>query len=1213
MVKKKNLIAGVSTGVVGVILFATTIGLVTRIRYTGENPRAELENLVSRVKNVAFKSDVFDNSATYKEIKAKLFDENGKLLPGIDLNKFISFYTTYNSKIRKFDVSFTPNKPFFEFINLIPNDEDQSFELQFRAKHQLDNNYTAYSTILSKKITFAQRSQFALADFNANLEKITESFKQNIQNLRKKDLTRNFASQNISIVSQKIPSLTRVEDFASDINKSGTQEEAVEKISQYFPDFQKIIYELNDDRNNNLPFRKGKIFNFSLERHTGTNDFIALNANSDPSFLVKAELTNEAKFELKGLNIQQVQMLEKIDLVPTTEKTNTDSTNNQQQETEKTPGQTEQTEADKENKDSKTEAKKASYFANLDDILAKISIRKLTFTDFKVAPGDTTEASPPAAAQTASQTSVQEETRVLSQVASTTQFQEQVQENGSGSSQSSGAESSAPSGGSGSSGAPQSSGTTENETNQEPPAAPKEKDAETKIEELAKKLTVNTKTANEFLDTLNEKLYSSKRGRAKAVAEKINEELLIKPLSLDFGELKQYFPETNPQGVEFSLDITNAKVNKTKLEIPVDINLYSSFFGDSSNKFLKSRKDKLEIPWFKAESGSTGENQEQKQELDKKRKEFFFVNSLPENSPEIKAVAVNVDAQATVVEKKREEKIVSTTGYISKAELEKLIQDNSHQEIKDILSNRFQYGYDFKPTDSMLNAWVGKQKFPSLADLAEFKENKEVESEYKKVKSLNSDKFFATESDVAAFYAHLVNLEPAEVLQYLFEIAKSANLISESQKLDLKNVSEGDVFNAASSIEFNKSSDVYGLDFNGHIKSFEKRGWFSNLFLPKKIAENFTKKETDSEIFKKINTIKEAKIPEESGSGTSSTGTGGVAGNQSENDLYKDIREAAKKIKESLKKSRSDTILSLTSSGSGSQEQSSPPAPISESVKKFYTDSAHKLSNLKDLMLAFYVKAKELNNFRPWAKISEDLDYQLVFEKQENKPNHDSDGLDVPSDAENYKLTYYYKITDKNSKKEEYSSPKTTLTLLVQKEGSFKNTKEKNKLNEAILRIPPSYSVIQLEKEEFDKLKIEEESSSSNKKAFEERKEFKEIQEIIKKFDPKLKVSVKSEKKDSFNPEKVKIILLQVSSGGEATDSSDTNTDSEKKSSLKFQIRVELIEQKATKPRYDAQKELQEELKKRLGMLIEQRPGLPGPPGPLPLSTLLASASKIGI
>ncbi|AJR11963.1 Uncharacterised protein [Mesomycoplasma dispar] len=1185
MVKKKNLIAGVSTGVVGVILFATTIGLVTRIRYTGENPRAELENLVSRVKNVAFKSDVFDNSATYKQIKAKLFDENGKLLPGIDLNKFISFYTTYNSKIRKFDVTFTPNKPFFEFVNLIPNDEDQSFELQFRAKHQLDNNYTAYSTILSKKITFAQRSQFALADFNANLEKITESFKQNIQNLRKKDLTRNFASQNISIVSQKIPSLTRVEDFASDINKSGTQEEAVEKISQYFPDFQKIIYELNDDRNNNLPFRKGKIFNFSLERHTGTNDFIALNANSEPSFLVKAELTNEAKFELKGLNIQQVQMLEKINLVPTTEKTNTDSNKDQQQETEKTPGQTEQTEADKENKDSKTEAKKASYFANLDDILAKISIRKLTFTDFKVAPGDTTPAAQAAASVAVSTTP--EETPIIQQVSST-QFQEPQQAESTESS-SPGAESSAPSGGNGSE-ASQSSGTTDSET-AESPAAPKEKDAEAKFEELANKLTVKTKTANEFLDTLNEKLYSSKRGRAKAVADKINEELLIKPLSLDFGELKQYFPETNPQGVEFSLDITNAKVNKTKLEIPVDINLYSSFFGDSSNKFLKSRKDKLEIPWFKAESGSTAENQEQKQELDKKRKEFFFVNSLPENSPEIKAVAVNVDAQATVTEKKREEKIVSTTGYISKAELEKLIDDSSHQEIKDILSNRFQYGYDFKPTDSMLNAWVGKQKFPSLADLAEFKENKEIESEYK-VKSLNSDKFFATESDVAAFYAYLANLEPAEVLQYLFEIAKSANLISESQKLDLKNVSEGDVFNAASSIEFNKSSDVYGLDFNGHIKSFEKRGWFSNLFLPKKIAEKFTKKETDSEIFEKINTIKEAKITEESGAAGSSGGSGGGTDN---NDLYKEIREAAKKIEDSLKKVENNGILKIETPSSGQQQQQQPEPPISESVKKFYTANAHKLSNLRDLMLAFYVKAKELNNFRPWAKISEDLDYQLVFEK-ETGSNNDSNGLDVPSDAENYKLTYYYKITDKKSKKEEYSSPKTTLTLLVQKEGSFKNTEEKNKLNEAILRIPPSYSVIQLEKKEFDKLNIEqsESNSSSNKKAFEERKEFKEIQEIVKKFDPKLKVSVKSEEKDSFNPEKVKIILLQVSSGGEATDSSDTSG-SEGQSLLKFKIRVELIEKKATIKEDDGNRTLEDQLKERMKLLLKPGEMLPGP------------------
>ncbi|WP_425294446.1 P97 family adhesin, partial [Mesomycoplasma ovipneumoniae] len=301
MPKNTNRLAIAITAVGGVAIFATTIGLVTRIRYTGENPRAELESLVSRVQNVAFKSDVFDDSTTYSQIKSQLFDQSGKLLAGTDLNKFISFYTQVNSKLRKFEPTFAPNKPFLEFIDLIPNDNDQSFELRFRAKHQVDNNHTAFSTIISKKVSYAQRSQFALAEFNSNLEKITKSFKENIQNLRRQDFSSSVI--NPSLTDQKIASLTRAEDFAADINKAGTQTEAIEKISQYFPDFQKLINELNFDKNNFFPFKQGTIYNFSLEKHPGTNNFISVGPNSVPSFLVKAELSDDAKFELKNFNI----------------------------------------------------------------------------------------------------------------------------------------------------------------------------------------------------------------------------------------------------------------------------------------------------------------------------------------------------------------------------------------------------------------------------------------------------------------------------------------------------------------------------------------------------------------------------------------------------------------------------------------------------------------------------------------------------------------------------------------------------------------------------------------------------------------------------------------------------------------------------------------------------------------------------------------------
>ncbi|MHA0315980.1 P97 family adhesin, partial [Mesomycoplasma ovipneumoniae] len=98
--------------------------------------------------------------------------------------------------------------------------------------------------------------------------------------------------------------------------------------------------------------------------------FISVGPNSVPSFLVKAELTDDAKFELKNFNIEDAQLLEKIDLVPqpsSGSESNQDANN-----------------GEKTAESGEKQVKKATYFADLDDILSKISLRKLNFLDFKV-------------------------------------------------------------------------------------------------------------------------------------------------------------------------------------------------------------------------------------------------------------------------------------------------------------------------------------------------------------------------------------------------------------------------------------------------------------------------------------------------------------------------------------------------------------------------------------------------------------------------------------------------------------------------------------------------------------------------------------------------------------------------------------------------------------------------------------------------------------
>ncbi|MDW2926019.1 adhesin [Mesomycoplasma ovipneumoniae] len=1127
--KNKNSLILALTAVGGVAIFATTIGLVTRIRYTGENPRAELENLVSRVQNVAFKSDVFADSTTYSQIKAQLFDDSGKLLAGTDLNKFISFYTQVNSKLRKFEPTFAPNKPFLEFVDLIPNDNDQSFELRFRAKHQIDNNHTAFSTIISKKVSFAQRSQFALAEFNSNLEKITKSFKENIQNLRRTGFSSNFSSPNL--IDQKIASLTRVEDFAADINKAGTQLEAVEKISQYFPDFQKIINELNFDQNNSFPFKQGTIYNFSLEKHPGTNNFISVDSNSVPSFLVKAELTDDAKFELKNFNIEDAQLLEKIDLVPQV------SSGSESSQDANNEGKTDES--------GEKQVKKATYFADLDDILSKISLRKLNFLDFKVAPGQIAQTSTTVAASSLS-SSTSEPLAQLQQVNSVQLFQEQAQGQQEGQGQTgtqtqngdqaqNGGQAQAQDGvqAQGAEG-----GQPQPESSEQVPAPETKTDS---FEQFANKLTVNSTTSIEFLEKINKDLYKSNQDQSKSVVKAIEDNLLINPISLDFGEFSPYFSQKKVSGVDFQLDINRAKATSSTLEIPVNINLYSSFFGDKNPRLLKSKKETFEIKYFKQNNGTTGTTHQ----LDKNRQDFYFINSLPEQT--------SSTTTSSTQPKIHEEKIVTATSFISKTELEKLIENDNQksEELKQILSNQFQYGYDFNPHESMLKSWTGNQKFPKLHDFSDFQSDDQTGSHFG-IKSLKSKKFFTNEHDVAAFYAYLLSMEPTEILEYLFEIAKSANLIDPNEKINVNDIKEGNIFRTAEGIKFKSESNIMGLDFNGHVKTFDKRGWISNLFLPKTIADKFKDNRDDDKIFEELNKISPAKIQQDSSTNSGQT-----------DDIYKEIRENTKKINESNKNSGSATGILTQVSAVGGQTQEAA-KPVEELVKTFYSTKTEKLTNLKDLLLAFYVKAKELNNFRGWAKVSSDLDYQIVFEKQTGAANYSTTQTDIPSGSEGYNLTYYYKIFNKQTKVEEYQSPKTALKILVSKEDQ-KQSEEKKTLNNAVLSIPPSYSLIQYEKTEFDKIAANQTSGDqTSKKAFEDTKEFKEIQEIIKKHDPNLVLSVKSETKDIFHPETTKIVLLEVTKKVRSeTESTENSPQNSEKSQLNFQIRIQKLSETA--------------------------------------------------
>lgn len=1217
----KNSLLVTATAIVGVAVFATTVGLVTRIRYKGENPRAELESLVSKVQNVAFKSDVFDNSTTYKQIKALLFDETGKLRPGIDLNKFISFYTAVNSKIQKFEVSFAPNKPFFEFINLIPDDKNQTFTLQFRAKHQLDNNYTAYSSILSKKIAYAQRSQFALADFNANHRKITKSFQTNIQNLRETDFSVDFSSSQTSLASQKIPFLTRVEDFAADINKSGNQEEAISRISKYFPDFQRYIHELKDDPNNVLPFKKGKIFDFSITRRAGTNDFISLSANSEPSFLIKARLTNEAKFELRGLNIEEAEMLEEIKLVPVDQFV-------VNLETDLKPGQA--PEKSQKPQSEQTEIKK-TYFAEIDKILSKITMRKLQLSDFKVAP-QTSSSQPKqvkASVSAGSNLDQGQENRILvpvSQQSSNPQQQQQPQPQSQPQPQ------------------PQSQPQSQPQPNaqtqpkaqiQSSPKAPVQKPA---TPDPSKSFKIRTKRARDFLKEFNKTFYRSNKLKSQKLEEKINSEYLSNKIGIDLGVLKKYI--SNNQGIEYTFDIANAKIRDAQdgitshIEIPVTISLWSSFFGDSDNVLLKSKTETFIIPYFQKET--TSESKDQKvghtqKELDLNQKLVYQLSELPGTSTQ------GSSGSSTQTEQIKEVKLPTLTAFISKQELEALIDGDKNlasqpvsqtvsvsqevkatefqqqeanstnssptspspsptspspaspssspsptspknvdenigvpnprfEEIKKIISSEFTYKYNFRANEALLDAWVGKQNFPSLKDISQFRSDQRLAKDYKLV-NLKSNKFLKEDYDVLAFYANLVQKDPREVLQYLFEIAKANNLIGPEEKLDLNQIDDDGIFRRAKAIKLiDKSSNnqgIYGFSFNNQFLKFHERGWMSTLYLPNEAKTKLADYQnllsagiSDTKIFSELNKIQpldlKVQSSDSSDSKSDSSDSSDSKTTPTNQDLLSKLTSLKSQIEAIVKKYETESKKYLgteNNNGGGSSGTEQKGSSIPEENKKFILENTAKLDNLADLLLAFYYQAKRLN-FASWSQLQdEDLDYQIQFEKEANNTESSSSSssssslssssssssetdTNKPENAVEYKLTYYYKIYNKTTKKVVYTTPKTIIKLyLASSNIGVKEKQERELMNKLVLSIPSAYSIFYLKQNEWDQVKTtnngQQMGQPSSSQGFESLEPFKKIQEIVHKNNKDYDLKVVTIRDDAY-AENAKIVHLRV-------------------------------------------------------------------------------------
>ncbi|XKK67128.1 hypothetical protein NB627_03755 [Mesomycoplasma hyopneumoniae] len=302
---------------------------------------------------------------------------------------------------------------------------------------------------------------------------------------------------------------------------------------------------------------------------------------------------------------------------------------------------------------------------------------------------------------------------------------------------------------------------------------------------------------------------------------------------------------------------------------------------------------------------------------------------------------------------------------------------------------------------------------------------------------------------------------------------------------------------------------------------------------------------SDTKIFSELNKIQplDLNIKVQSTNSSDYSDSNTTAANQ---DLQSKLTNLKSQIETIVKKYESESKKYLGTengnggSNSGTEQKGS---SIPEENKKFILENTAKLDNLADLLLAFYYQAKRLN-FASWSQLQdEDLDYQIQFEKEANttessssssssSPSSSETDTNKPENAVEYKLTYYYKIYNKTTKKVVYTTPKTIIKLyLASSNIGVKEKQERELMNKLVLSIPSAYSIFYLKQNEWDQVKTtnngQQMGQTGSSQGFESLEPFKKIQEIVHKNNKDYDLKVVTIRDDAY-AENAKIVHLRV-------------------------------------------------------------------------------------
>lgn len=427
-------------------------------------------------------------------------------------------------------------------------------------------------------------------------------------------------------------------------------------------------------------------------------------------------------------------------------------------------------------------------------------------------------------------------------------------------------------------------------------------------------------------------------------------------------------------------------------------------------------------------------------------------------------------------EESPENKFISTFGQpvisnnpLKKEEIDNLLLQQDYKGLERQLNSLSRYNFNFDNFEAKVRAWSGKTYLPSLTEIANFRLNQQKidinsQNQEQKIelKTLHSQSFFINPSDVTAFFADLIQKKPSQIANSFFLIAKAFGLLNQNRTASqiFNNLDGENIFETSSKIHFdNKTTNI--LSFNNHFADFYNQGFFSSLFLPKSIKDKFNNLKSKS-ISDVISILKDQEL----------------------------FKETARKF---------------------TRQQ------IEENLK-----SSVKFTTLAHLLLAFYYKASQLDNFLGWTKLDTNLDYEIVFqkeneiskvrydseiqklkkpelnslEKQENlnknseiqpeSKNLDSDNnikksingnleedntYNANVDNEYLTLNFYYIIGDSSQKKFFFQSPIQKILINFSTQKIDENSKIQEKFDKVVESVPADLLNYSVSEENFKKIK----------------------------------------------------------------------------------------------------------------------------------------------